>query len=183
MVRAFIAIEAHTPTLEKWVARIHEFLSSRGVRFTPVNPKITHITIKFLGEISEMMVERVINELERIEFEPFRFIASGIGFFPSEFNPRVIYIDVVDGGEKITKLAELIEDRLTRIGFKEEVRRFKPHITVARVKSLSRVPVKELTQFCLSIREEVLVNELKLKKSVLSPSGPIYSDLYVKKLV
>ncbi|RLG58470.1 RNA 2',3'-cyclic phosphodiesterase [Candidatus Geothermarchaeota archaeon] len=129
------------------------------------------------------MISRLSRDLERIEFKRFLLKAKGIGFFPNHKRPRVIYIGVDEGKEKVSELAQIIEGITSKLGFPRETRRFKPHITIARIKKpFPPPPVNILTKFGEKINEYVEINQIKLKKSTLTPTGPIYEDLYVKDL-
>ena len=184
MVRAFIAVETSTPKMELYMKQIHDFLSKLPIRYTKVDPSVAHITLKFLGEIPEVLVERVISQLEKVEYKSFEIEASGIGFFPNERRPRVVFIEVKRGADKLKRLAEIVEESLSKIGFAREKREFVPHITVARIKSFTSSPkIRELTSLGEQISERIAIRELKLKRSILTSQGPIYSDIYVKPLL
>ena len=77
-----------------------------------------------------------------------------------------------------------MEESLSKIGFAREKREFVPHITVARIKSFTSSPkIRELTSLGEQISERIAIRELKLKRSILTSQGPIYSDIYVKPLL
>jgi len=56
---------------------------------------------------------------------------------------------------------------------------FKPHITIFRVKNKVSDMTDELAKFNSKIFGTQQISQIKLKKSTLTPSGPIYEDLVV----
>lgn len=184
MVRAFIAIEAFNPELVRHIEAVQKRLSALPARISMVNPKNVHMTLKFLGETSEPKIEEARERLSQINQQRFTFKVSGLGFFPNVRRPRVVFLRVKEGGDTIRKLAEKVEDIFHGIGFPRERRAFSPHVTIARVKSprsIGRIP-DDLLEMGRSIDIAIAVDAIKLKKSTLTPKGPIYSDLYVKTL-
>jgi 2'-5' RNA ligase len=75
---------------------------------------------------------------------------------------------------------------MSEIGFKKESRKFTSHATIARVKHLSSSNNKELISAIGSLRDfdvgSMHVDTVKLKKSTLTPQGPIYETLHEVKL-
>ena len=104
----------------------------------------------------------------------FELSLKGIGAFPNERSPRIIWIGVERGREEIIKLQEGIEESLSTLGFKREERKFHPHLTIARVKG--RADFKELLGVPYKSRV-FLTDSLVLFKSTLTPKGPIYGEL------
>ena len=115
--------------------------------------------------------------MNEISFSEFEISLNGVGGFPNLKNPRVIWIGIEkNGAEKLISLAKKVEMKLISLGFEQD-KKFKPHLTVFRVKKRigdvsSIMKDFETTNFGVEI-----VSKIKLKKSVLSPKGPEYSDL------
>ena len=141
-----------------------------------------HLTIKFLGQITEDQAKNVINILNDLNMAEFQIKIYGIGAFPSIKRPSVVWAGVTEGGDKLTEMWRLIEGRLTRLGFERDKRRFHPHLTIARVKWVQNP--SQLSNYLLKYSTlefgESVIDAVKLKKSVLTSEGPIYSDVYVK---
>ncbi len=174
-MRLFVAVDISEELREK----IHPVLKAvselSGVK--AVEKENLHITLKFLGEVSEARVVAVTEALRRVEFEPFRIYLKGFGFFPNERYVRVAWIGVREGEDKLKELAEKVNAALKKIGFKPES--FTAHVTVARVKKPEgRKIVDVLSQF-----EDdfgwMEVRDFRLKKSTLTSRGPIYEDVEV----
>jgi len=81
-----------------------------------------------------------------------------------------------DGARKLTNLANEIGTKLTTLGFEKD-KKFKPHLTVFRVKKKIENGSSILTDFETTEFGTETVSKIKLKKSVLSLKGPEYSDL------
>jgi 2'-5' RNA ligase len=110
---------------------------------------------------------------------------KGIGFFPSPSNIRVVWAGVEEGNEEMVKLAKNIENTMRKFGFKRE-KSFAAHATIARVKKITTHDKKKLVYALEPHMNKDFgwmdVTDFRLKKSVLTPKGPIYSDVEVLKL-
>jgi 2'-5' RNA ligase len=174
MVRTFIAIDL-TPEVRGRMQGPQEKLAGCRARLTLVKPPSIHITLKFLGEIDEKTLALVKEGLSGIRHEPFEVSLGRVTGNPPS-SPRVIWAEVRDEG-KCRRLFGLVEDALAPLGIPREKRPYTPHATLARVKrpDPSLLPVLK----CLEGEEfgSFTVSCIKLKKSTLTPEGPIYEDL------
>lgn len=171
-MRSFIAIEI------PFTRRIQELQESIEGRVKLVEKENMHITLKFLGEINADMVNKIREIVERCKVESFKIKLRGIGFFPNERYIRVIWIGVEDY-EPIVKMAKCIDLELSKLGFSKE-KNYVPHLTVARAKG--RVSIKNVDRFINTEFGDVEIKEIKIKKSTLTPKGPIYEDVAVIQL-
>jgi len=118
-----------------------------------------------------------------VDFEPFRVEFVGLGAFPSLRRPRVVWVGISDGVEELAKIFGQLEPELFGMGFRPESRGFSPHVTLAR--ALARVRsgrnrqrlVDEVTAHADEAYGGFEVQHIRLKKSVLTPRGPIYSTV------
>jgi 2'-5' RNA ligase len=123
------------------------------------------------------MLESIKSKLSDIKFEPMQVTYTGIGVFPNSKFVRVIWIGVDDdSASKLINLAKEVESRLNTLGFKSD-KPFKPHITLFRVKDKIR-NFDAVTNFKDRKFGTDTLSIVKVKKSDLTPSGPIYSDLF-----
>ena len=90
----------------------------------------------------------------------------------------------LDGAEPLIKMANKLDDGLTMMGFRKERRGFSPHVTIARVRNtLDTIGLPETVKRFENTEFATLrVDKIILKKSELTPSGPIYSDVVVVEL-
>ncbi len=195
-MRAFIAVDlseeikAKIKEVQKQFANLEIDQSRIKLKF--VNAWQAHQTVKFLGDVPENKVEDVKRELAEISQKPFDIGMRGVGFFPEASlekarNIKVVWIGIEKGVEELKALQEEVESRLNALGFPSE-KRFSAHVTICRVKMMSRARdeigliLKKIAELRDVAVGEMLVEELKLKKSTLTPKGPVYEDVYVKKL-
>ncbi len=176
-MRLFIAIDICEELVNKIIPVQNEIKGYPGVK--TVEPENLHITLKFLGEVPRPNLDSIKNALSDVKFNKFEISLKGIGFFPTSSNPRVIWIGVSKGEEKITELAKIVDKKMKKFGFKSD--EFKAHVTIARIKRLSgdlKSKIKELHEkFYDSDFGSMLVENFKLKESILKHTGPIYKDL------
>ena len=173
-MRAFVAIEI---TNDDIINSIKKFQKNIKIDAKPVELKNLHFTLQFLGEISDETAQKIIQSLKTIEFSSFDVNLKEIGVFPKPNFPRVIWIGTDgDGGNMLIQLSKKVEKVLEPLGFFSD-KPFKPHITVFRIKKKIGDISGELKNYKMINFGIQKVFNIKLKKSVLTPSGPIYSDL------
>jgi len=177
-MRTFIAVEIQNDGV---LNSIEKLQSDLKIKAKPVSKENMHFTLLFLGEITEEMVTKIIEELKTITFSPIQVSFGGVGAFPNPKFPRVIWIGVDEkASQDLVKLATQVEEKLGPLGFKSD-RPFKPHLTIFRIKNSVGDISKELDKLKTVHLGHDTLSELKFKKSILTPSGPIYSDLQVVK--
>jgi len=174
MVRAFVALELSSEIRDA-LKTAQEKLRSGRARLTFVDPGIIHITVKFLGDVEDKKLPLVMKALKEIPFIPFP-VSAGPVSVNSRHNPRTIWSSVNDRG-KAGELSSLVDAALSPLGFAREIRKFTPHATVARIKSFDISLFPLLDQIKEKTYGECMIRGLKLKKSTLMPTGPVYEDL------
>jgi 2'-5' RNA ligase len=178
-IRSFVAFDIDSQQVLAKLAEAQDILSRSGADLKLVEPQNIHITLRFLGDITQSMVDRIWQEMQSISFKSFDVEIKGIGAFPNFRYAKVIWAGIQGGGGELSKIFGQLETRLRLLGFAPDSKGFSPHLTIARVKSgrnksqLARA-VTEMSAFEFG---KVQAKSLKLKKSVLTPRGPIYSIL------
>lgn len=183
-MRAFVAIEISSPqVMEKLVAFQRELEETRA-DLKVVERENLHYTVRFLGEITETEASEVDRRLKSLGLPKASITAKGVGAFPSPARARVVWVGV-DGGDsqKVEAIAAPVIQSLRGIGEADD-RPFQAHLTVARVRSgLNR---QNLERLLSDARDRTFgqleIGQFKLKSSVLTPKGPIYSDVGVYSL-
>ena len=179
MVRCFIAIDVDDQGITEKILKLQEELNSLDMKFKFVEPENIHLTLKFLGEITDSQVEKVKELLRDLKFSSFTLRFRGIGTFPNHSRPRVIWVGVSEGATEFSELAKRVDASLRKLGFPPETRGFKPHLTIARVKRGGGTALSNLIQaYSLEDFGTLKVNSVKLKRSTLTPRGPVYTTLY-----
>lgn len=169
-MRCFVAIDIPRELGEK-IEKIQKEIESNSIKLA----KDFHITLKFLGELNENKISEIINCLEKIKEKKFEIEIKNLGTFPNEKYIRVLWLGC--NSSKLIELARKVRSCLKGLGDEEE---FTPHITIARIKGK---PQNSIYNFISKYKNIEIgrfeVKEFKLKKSILTPSGAIYSDLHI----
>lgn len=174
-MRAFVAVEIADAGVLDSIKKLQDEIR---VDAKPVETKNMHFTLLFLGEISEDVAAKVSEQLRTISFSPFELSFEGVGAFPKPKFPRVIWVGIArEGADRLVELARSVEQKLGALGFRAD-KPFKPHATIFRIKNSTDV-TEQLSRHAAAKLGTLTVSEIKLKKSVLTPQGPIYSDLEV----
>ncbi|MDI9619714.1 MAG: RNA 2',3'-cyclic phosphodiesterase [Candidatus Nezhaarchaeota archaeon] len=178
-VRCFIAIDIDAPDVVNRIIEIQRALQTEGSKLKAVEAENLHLTLFFLGEQPPSVVERVREVMLGISFKPFTIKLQGIGAFPSNDRPRVVWVGIAEGFEEVRKIYYELRARLRSIPIRlEPESSFTPHITLARVKFCGyalRKTLMELKDVELGAQE---VKSVKLKKSTLTPRGPVYETMF-----
>ncbi len=174
MVRTFVAIDLPEEIRER-ARESQEILRRSGGRLAIVDPANLHITVKFLGEVELARIEPIIEALRGASADPFE-MTVGCAVCNPPRRPRVIWCDVTDAGESAA-LARQVDDLLAPLGFPRESRPFRPHVTLARVKAFHPSQCSQVECTPRELLGRCRVESIKLKKSTLTPRGPVYEDL------
>ncbi|AFZ70195.1 2''-5'' RNA ligase [Caldisphaera lagunensis DSM 15908] len=179
MVRAFIAVDVNDNSIINKINDTIQALSELSLKIKFVETENLHITLRFLGEISEGDVLTIKeNVISKLKCEPFNIVLKGLGAFPNNENPRVIWIGISEGFDFLKKLKIQIDDLLIKNGFKLSHEEFVAHLTIGRIKFGKSSALKELLeQYRNFDYGTIKVNSVKLKKSTLTRQGPIYENL------
>ena len=169
-MRCFIAIDVPEDISDKLKELQKKFENLDSITF----PKIFHLTLKFLGEISEEQVEDVKNSLRRVKFKPFDLELTEIGSFPDDKRINVLWVGV-ESADNVIGLQQEIEQNLN--GFSKDLR-FHPHVTIGRVKFVKdKEGIRRLLKS--KVEGKFRAENFKLIKSELMPEGPRYTNLGV----
>ncbi|KYC49094.1 MAG: 2',5' RNA ligase family [Candidatus Methanofastidiosum methylothiophilum] len=182
-MRSFISMDITSKDVLDKIKNFQTNLKNTACPMKVVERENLHLTLKFLGEISESSYKRIVESLDSSlsEYSSFEVNLKGTGFFPSISDLRVIWIGM--NAPEIIYIQKEIDDTLCSMGFKED-RKFVPHLTVSRVKSsLNKKPL-------LNVLDEYKdydfgtdrITKINFKKSTLTPQGPIYETLKEFKL-
>ena len=178
-IRSFIAFDVNDEPVRKRMADMQSLLVRTRAHLKLVKPQNIHVTLRFLGNITPNMVEKIFEEMKRVQFTPFDVKINGIGAFPHLRYPRVVWAGITEGADQLRDVFSQLEPRLRNLGFAPDTKGFSPHLTIARVKSGRNKA--ELAKFINENADYefgvIKADCLKLKRSDLTPKGPIYSVL------
>lgn len=140
------------------------------------SPEQWHLTLQFLGPVGELAP--VVDGLRAAARRPaFRFRLGGGGAFPSVRRGRVIWIGAVEGGDGLVGLAGAVTSTLVPLGYDAEPGRFRPHLTVARLRVPADVSPAVEAIGSAAVGPAWTVEEVVLYESRLSPRGATYTVL------
>jgi 2'-5' RNA ligase len=178
-VRCFVSVDIEDTGLLDLMERVQDRLKGTGADMKAVERENIHLTMRFLGDVREGLLEELKDVVSGIVFDPFRAELWGLGAFPNLRRPRVIWVGITEGVGELEGIFKRLETGLVGMGFRPERRGLSPHITLARVRSGRNRD--KLVEQVLEHADEAFggfeVGHIRLKKSVLTPKGPIYSTL------
>ena len=178
-IRSFFAFDIEDQTIIRRLSKVQAMLINTGADLKPVNAENIHLTIRFLGDVHQSMVDAIYEEMKQITFKPFEIELEGLGAFPKPNYPRVVWAGIKKGANELKDVFEQLEPRLRGLGFKPDTKGFSPHLTIARVRTGKNKA--RLAELILELDDyefgTVKVECLRLKKSDLMPRGPIYTNL------
>jgi len=199
-VRSFVAIEC-PEGIKKEIQKIQQELRAvmedsfrtnvRGVSW--VHPDGFHLTLKFLGPVTEDRLPKITEAVGRVaaSFSPFTVSVEGVGVFPNTRVPRVIWIGAKAEGDVLARFQGRVEEVLDPLGFPRENRSFHPHLTLGRIKSerrdtdfqqLGDTLAKWLVENQQRACGQFEAKEVLLMKSDLQPGGAVYTPLATLRL-
>lgn len=170
-MRLFLAIDLP----EKAKDYLYNFAKNLKKDYVKVNwvpKKNLHLTLKFFGEVDEAKLGELKAELKKIKQEPFKVKLKGIGFFPDEKAPRVIWVGIQPEKEVIA-LQQKIDEALLLMFPSDQ--KFQSHLTIGRIKAVKKP--KEFAELAKSLKVEEIefeISSFKLMESTLASTGPSY---------
>ncbi len=173
-MRAFVAVFPPPETQEALADAARGLPVVGKVRLTP--PANIHLTLKFLGDVSQEDLGRLAEVLEpvRERHEPFEAGISGFGAFPSTRRARILWAGIGEGSEPLSALARDVDNSLEPLGFEREDRVYVPHLTLGRARGRPvALEAPEITSSIPGFR----VRSVELVESVLGGEGATYSTL------
>jgi len=180
--RGFIAVD--TPVFPKILEFENEIRNS-GADVKLVEPENIHITLKFLGDTEEELIDEIEDIIKKSieKINPFNVKLKSSGVFPNQNYIKVIWIGV-ENTENLGKISSNINEGISKFGFEKEKRRFSAHLTIGRVKSAKNK--ERLLQIIKEYSDvefgNIDVKFIELKKSELTSKGPFYTTLKEVKL-
>lgn len=101
----------------------------------PVPPENWHLTLRFLGDLESVQLERFLGALEEEDLgEAFQVRLSGVGAFPKPGRAAVLWLGVTTGADRLSEIAEACEEAAVTAGLPVEDRPFRPHLTLSRIR-------------------------------------------------
>lgn len=182
-VRSFLAIELAEDLVPKILDVQKEFKKTNAnIKYVP--SQNMHFTLKFFGNIDLDMVEDISMAVEKVikKYSSFELNIKTCGCFPNMKVIKVLWLGL-DEGSPIKDLQKDLDKEFRKLGFKKE-KNFISHLTIGRVKSpKNKQEIRKTIEKLENIEiGQMAVSKICLKKSTLTPQGPIYEDIKVFEL-
>ncbi|HTL48753.1 MAG TPA: RNA 2',3'-cyclic phosphodiesterase [Verrucomicrobiae bacterium] len=173
MRRLFFALplaEYFEGPTEAYMARLQA--KSRGMKWCV--PSQIHATLHFFGPVPDEDYPKIktLGAAEAQKMRPLKIAMEGLGFFPDERRPRVVWLGLKGELEPLAAFQARIEASLKAAGFPVEERAFRPHATIARVKNIAEFRLEPRVDFPATA--EAVIGHMVLYESHSSGTGPVY---------
>jgi 2'-5' RNA ligase len=177
-IRAFLAIDLDDDLKPK-INRIIKEFKKTDARIKYVELTNLHLTLKFFGDIDTDGLDLLKDAIGNVvsQFDSFKIKVRGCGAFPNTNRIKVIWVGI-DDDAVVKDLHDRLDKEFVRLGFDKD-RKFSTHLTIGRMKSAKgKNKVKSTIEEFSDVEiGEMDVTHIALKKSTLTPAGPIYEDL------
>lgn len=190
-LRLFIAVDPPSETAVQ-AGRIIERLKRLGLDATWVNPAHLHLTLHFLGNnVDEADLHGICVAMNAAcaSLPPIDVAFGGVGAFPDAKNPRTIWLGVREGIAGLVALHDALATQLEPLGFPAEERRYRPHVTLGRLRRekgggplATTVLAEELERLTELAAGTAEIAEVTLYASRLDRDGPEHEKLHVADL-
>jgi 2'-5' RNA ligase len=170
-LRLFVAL-ALPPAVADTLATLTEPL--RG--FAWVAPERLHLTLRFLGDVPARQIDSLVAALSSVRVAPFQLPLEGLGTFPPRGAPQVLWAGVGAGHPRLHQLRQQVDDSVLHCGIAADLRRFTPHITLARCGGTSPAAVRAwLHRHREWVGPAFRVEAFRLYASELRPGGAVHT--------
>jgi 2'-5' RNA ligase len=159
MIRAFAALDL-PPSVKQTLCELQSGIP--GARW--IDPAGFHVTLRFLGETAEDVLEDVHHAFEAVDAPAFDLEIRGVGSFGQGARTRMLWAGV-GASEPLAHLQRKVESAAVRAGLPAETRRFTPHVTLARLDASARASEERVRRF--------------LEANAVFRAGPVRIDRFV----
>ena len=182
-LRAFLAIDVDEDLKAKMYKIIKEFKQiDANIKY--VDLENLHLTLKFFGDIDTEGIDLLTSKIENVVsgFDKFPIKIKGCGAFPNTNRIKVIWLGI-DEDTIVKRLHDELDKEFVQLGFEKD-KKFSSHLTIGRMKNAKgKDKVKSAIEKYGEVEiGEMCVDKIILKKSTLTPQGPIYEDLKIFEL-
>lgn len=130
-MRVFVGVDLSSEAR----AALATCLSGVEVPGKPSPPSNWHITLRYIGAMDDVSVDRLLAGLDEAELgESFTVRTTALGAFPKPARATVLWVGLGQGSERLADLAETVDEVVDGIGSGREDRPFVGHITLARIR-------------------------------------------------
>ncbi len=180
-MRAFLSLDLENIEVKKEIEKIQYELGKIKAKIKLVETNKLHFTLKFFPHIEFEDINKIIKIVDNLHLEEIEIKYNKIGVFPNYNKISIIWIGIdQESTNQISNIYNLINNKLKDNNIQKD-QRFIPHLTIARVKNCEdkKYIQKVIEKYKNIIFGQEKINKIKLKKSILTSNGPIYSNLHV----
>lgn len=187
LIRAFIAIDIPQGARQTLAETVRELADQVPGNVGWVAAQGIHLTLKFLGDIPSQDVGTIIAALRSPvhQISTFPLQLSGLGMFPNERRPRVLWAGVEGQQDSLVSLQQCVEDVLVQMDYATERQTFSPHLTLGRVRDrISPGARRRIIQAMLSaspaskvVSEPWMVEQVHLFRTTFTPKGSVHTSM------
>ena len=176
MNRLFIALNIPRDIKEKIIyLRNSAVINPQDYRWETIEK--LHLTLKFIGEVEDQFVVQIKNAISFIpNYKAFNCGLSKFGFFYSGKIPKILWLGLKIN-EEIFDLVKRLDEELVKFGITEEKRKFKPHLTIMRVRKKLNKNFINCFENCKLPETEFTANSVSLIKSELHSDSSRYTEI------
>jgi len=179
-IRVFLSLDIEDTNLLTRITHIQEQLDRQAAKMKLVEQENIHFTWRFFGDTPISKIEDIHQELLKLKFDPIPIQISGVGAFPNVRKPRVIWVGVTQNVDKVCELKKMTDELLANLKYSIEKKKFIPHATIARIRAIR--DRHQLFENLESLADEsvgtMTVSNIRMTRSTLTQSGPIYETLW-----
>ena len=135
-----------------------------------------HLTLAFYGSVGVEREAQLQTNLRAIEFNAFFLPLTGLGTFPVQGKPRVVWLGIGRGHPHLFQLHKRVSDAALGAGIELDLRPWRPHLTLGRCQTVGRQSILPF------LREHhdydgglIRIESFHLKSSRPTPAGSIYT--------
>ena len=140
-----------------------------------------HVTMRFLGATPDEKQPALAAALRAaaVGVAPFEIALSGGGAFPNAARPRVLWIGIAEGADRIESLVERLAAQLEPLGWPRESRPFTPHLTLARTDGVPGADerARTLAELAHDVRLSWTADRIILYRSIVGHGPTRYEVL------
>jgi 2'-5' RNA ligase len=146
----------------------------RGVRW--LEPRQMHLTLSFLGSVSNDTQETLERKLSGIGWKAFFLPLAGLGTFPKTGWPKILWIGVGSGHPHLFQLHKRVQEAVLAASLEPDLRAFHPHVTLARCRDVSPQTLRPFLKAHAGFDAGLIhVESFCLNSSELTPAGSVYT--------
>jgi 2'-5' RNA ligase len=184
-MRLFIALDISDEvrrSVRTVIERLERELAARGRgaarRPSPVRwvtDDRLHLTLRFIGEVPDAVADEIAARLApAYAMDPFPIFLSGLGVFPASGGPRVAWIGISEGADRVSSVHLETGRRLAGLPVRADDRPFSPHLTLGRFRETAARYRHRLAELRGIDAGRCTIDHVTLYQSRLSSQGPTY---------